>query len=176
MKKYNYVGPDRILERVQDVFAGVRIRNVEDLSNYLDRFDFQGKEPVTLAYVVDISGVLRLRERNSEHVQIANGEKVLGAGEITVDSGSNRPGVIRITNLSTGYCPRPDSWEAVRESMARAGLDHPEDFTTIYSFRRCDNCNLLNVIKDDYFWCEACSSELSAEWNISGGTGIARQK
>ena len=74
--------------------------------------------------------------------------------------------VVGVTNQSTGFCPRPQSWPAVARALERVGLKHPGEFTAIYEFRRCDGCGEINVVKDDWFVCDLCEAELNCEWNF----------
>ena len=94
-------------------------------------------EPFT--FVIDLK--LRMRThvaaRRSEHVACAGGQRVLAAGEIGFEHGSNGWTVDYISNQSTGYCPDLDSWAAVAAAQDRIGLEHPPAFTQQAIFRRC---------------------------------------
>jgi hypothetical protein len=81
----------------------------------------------------------------------------------------NRGGVevAEITNLSTGFCPEPESWEAVRDALDRIGVRHPGQFTSCFVFRRCPGCGGRNVVKEGVFECAVCGSELPPEWNFA---------
>jgi hypothetical protein len=116
--------------------------------------------------VIDLVGMLRLAPRRSEHVACAGGAPVLSAGEITFvhDDGRWRAG--EISNQSTGYCPDLTSWAAVRQALDRAGIDHPGRFTCPIVFRRCPRCQERNIVKDEYYVCAICDTELPGMWNF----------
>jgi mannose-6-phosphate isomerase-like protein (cupin superfamily) len=77
--------------------------------------------------------------------------------------------VEEVTNLSTGYCPEPESWPVVGDALDRLGVVHPGRFTTQVIFRRCPVCGERNVVKDGWFKCQVCGGELPRVWNF--GTG-----
>jgi hypothetical protein len=74
--------------------------------------------------------------------------------------------VEQITNQSTGFCPEPQSWQAVSKALDRIGLTHPGGFTMTCVFRRCTGCATINIVKDDWFRCEVCGVALEAQWNF----------
>lgn len=121
-------------------------------------------EPFT--FVIDLDGILRLAPRRSEHVACAGGAPVLSAGEIIFLQDQGRWMVSEVSNQSTGYCPDPASWPAVKDALDRAGLKHPGHFTDPITFRRCPQCQEPNLVKDDYFFCAVCETELPRAWNL----------
>lgn len=120
---------------------------------------------VTATFIVDTGGRLWLADRQSEHVQCARGGDVLAAGEITFQVAGSCVWVSGVTNQSTGYCPDPASWPAVAASLEEAGLQHPDGFTPEFHFRRCDACDLINLVKDGCWECCVCQSPLPEGWN-----------
>lgn len=46
------------------------------------------------------------------------------------------------------------------------GVPHPGRFTTEAVFRRCPGCGERNIVKDGWFVCGCCGSELPAAWNF----------
>jgi hypothetical protein len=128
----------------------------------------QPKNPddsITLTFIVDTEGFLWINDRHSEHVICANGGDVLSAGEITFKVENNSVSVVAITNQSTGYCPQPESYTAVKQALGQTDIPHPSHFTTAYHFRRCNECGTTNIIKDDWFVCAVCDVDLSKAWN-----------
>jgi RNA polymerase subunit RPABC4/transcription elongation factor Spt4 len=91
---------------------------------------------------------------------------VLSAGEMFFRLTAAGPEVIEVSNQSTGYCPEPESWPAVAAALDRLGVSHPGRFTLALVFRRCPACGQRNVVKDGWFACGVCNSDLSAEWNF----------
>jgi hypothetical protein len=99
-------------------------------------------------------------------VACAAGESVLSAGEIFFDA---RPParVTAVSNLSTGYCPEPQSWAAVATALDQLAVPHPGRFTDEFVFRRCPACGERNLVKDDDYSCALCGADLPAIWNFA---------
>lgn len=123
-------------------------------------------EEVVATFVVDEIGILRIADRRSEHYACAGGRNVQSAGEITFSIANDNISVIWVTNHSTGYCPEPESWPAVEAALERAGIPAPSGFSQAIVFRRCQNCQSINIVKDLAFVCDVCSAMLPREWNV----------
>lgn len=168
MKLYNYVGPRRLAELVG---AGPRGAAIHSPADVLAWAKATGQPlldgSVTATYVVDAEGVLRVADRRSEHVACAGGGPVRCAGEMTFHLGSPVE-VVEVSNQSTGFCPEPESWPAVAEALARAGLEGPGGFSPKCVFRRCLVCEGINLVKCGVFECGVCGQELPAEYNAQG--------
>ena len=123
---------------------------------------------LTATFIVDDQGDLWIADRQSEHVACARRRRVYSAGEMTFSIEGQPPGVVvtAVTNQSTGYCPEPASWPAVAAALDRAGVDHPDDFTARFLFRRCPACRMRNIVKDDWYVCGVCGAELPKRWNF----------
>ncbi|MFJ3659321.1 hypothetical protein ACIPPM_02505 [Streptomyces sp. NPDC090119] len=121
-------------------------------------------EPFT--FVVGVDGVLRLAPRRSEHVACAGGGAVLGAGEISFVREAGGWGVGEVSNHSTGYCPDVTSWSAVARALDDVGLGRPSRFTHEVVFRRCPGCQEHNIVRENYFVCVFCGSDLPEVWNV----------
>lgn len=117
-------------------------------------------------FVVDQAGLLRLSPRRSEHVACAGGQPVLAAGEISFTTADSGWPVSAVSNQSTGYCPDPDCWSAVAASLDQAQISRSNDFTDKLLLRRCPGCGERNVIKDGWFVCAHCDTDLPAHWNF----------
>ncbi|MEU8660352.1 hypothetical protein [Actinoplanes philippinensis] len=159
--RYRYVGPAELAGTdppVGAVVVGSRA--------VLDRrpAGSDPDEPVT--FVVALDGSLRIAPRRSEHVALAGGGDVLAAGEMTFAREGGRWTVAEVTNQSTGYCPGPGCWTAVRRALDHLGLDHPGAFTTEIVFRRCPSCGERNIVRDGDFTCALCDSALPLTWNF----------
>jgi len=166
---FRYVGPRDLLDQVRTENKGQGIHSPSDLNDWISNQTAQDpSEPFT--YVVDSSGILRLAPRRSEHVACAGGEPVLAAGEVSFQRQLERWDVVEVSNQSTGYCPDVDSWPAVADALERAGLAHPQGFTSIVVFRRCPTCCQLNIVRDGEFICLFCDDLLPQEWNIDDET------
>lgn len=164
-KKYQYVGPLEIAIAAKTQPSGTQIRSKDELTNWLkgspteQRTD--GLSVATFSIGLDLE--LRLAPRRSEHVACASGQSILSAGELVIDDNYD---VVETSNQSTGYCPEPDSWAAVEAAFDQIGLNHPGRFTCEVIFRRCQKCGERNIVKDSWYYCMICSSELSRTWNF----------
>ncbi len=54
-------------------------------------------------------------------------------GELIVERDQS-PRISGVINQSTGYCPEPDCWGAVRSASGRLGVEVPGGFTPPSSF------------------------------------------
>ncbi|WP_285567975.1 hypothetical protein [Streptomyces sp. RTGN2] len=124
-------------------------------------------EPFT--FVIGTDGVLRLAPRRSEHVACAGGDMVLSAGEISFVCDEGRWAVGEVSNQSTGYCPDVTSWTTVAHALDDIELGRPSGFTHEVVFRRCPDCQELNIVREDDFVCVFCGSGLPAAWNVDPG-------
>ena len=166
VKTYRYVGPEHIRERSKDLPPGFVISAPEDVVRWVEESgQFRGSDDVTATFVIDLEGRLRIADRRSEHVACSGGTEVRSAGEITFAL-QNDVAVVEISNQSTGYCPEPQSWEAVLTALEAAGLDHPGCFTAVFEFRKCPDCRERNLVKDDWFECAVCGCDLPRTWNF----------
>ena len=102
---------------------------------------------LTVTFIVDAAGLLWIADRHSEHVSCARGGDVLSAGEMTFEADNGKVSVIGITNQSTGYCPKPESWPAVAAALDKSGIQHPNCYTQSFLFRRCESCGQTNIVK-----------------------------
>jgi hypothetical protein len=165
---YSYVGPEPIRLKTQGLPGGRRIGSLANLKVWLA--EAQGAEAhdglIAATFVIDPECRLRLASRRSEHVACAGSGPVLSAGEMFFSVGADGVAVEDVSNLSTGYCPEPESWAAVSEALDRIGVVHPGRFTTEVSFRRCTACGERNVVKDGWFECQVCGAELPLDWNF----------
>lgn len=146
-RSYQYVGPAEIREVARSQQTGTQIMTRGDLLRWVGSFPAErtASRMLTATFTINLDGNLYLAPRRSEHVACASGGPVLSAGEITVDDDLE---VVEITNLSTGFCPEPESWPAVSTTLDRIGLVHPEQFSTKLLFRLCPACGQRNIIKD----------------------------
>ncbi|MCB1047773.1 MAG: hypothetical protein KDC10_11310 [Calditrichaeota bacterium] len=161
MQLFHYVGPLEIYERAKSSPPGTPIVSRDDS---LAWFAQNGKDEDGWAtYVVGSDGCLLVAPRRSEHVSCASGLPVLAAGELHFEENGS---IDEISNLSTGYCPNEGCWPEVRCALERAGLKHPDGFTSIAIFRRCPCCNNHSIVKDNWFVCPFCDSPLPVEWNF----------
>ncbi len=119
-----------------------------------------------MTFIIDVEGWLWIADRHSEHYACAAGGDVLSAGEMTFELQTGTISAVEITNQSLGYCPEPESWPSVENALNRAGISHPGGFTTAFIFRRCESCGAKNLVKDDWYCCALCGSELPRHWNF----------
>src|SRR5689334_5722958 len=128
MRLYRYVGPPALLAAAPAYPAGTRIGNRDSFDRWISgRTPAELREPFT--YVVDRHKSLLVAPRQTEHVACAAGERVHGAGELTLAGHPEGWYVDAISNQSTGYCPDVASWPAVAAALDRIGLPRPDRFT-----------------------------------------------
>ncbi|GID29418.1 hypothetical protein [Paractinoplanes brasiliensis] len=164
---YRYVGPAE-LRGAQAGATAVAITTPDLLADWLSRRNpDELAEPFT--FVVTLDGSLKLAPRRSEHVALAGGDMVLGAGEMTFVQAGAGWCVAEVTNQSTGFCPDPDSWPVVAATLDSLGLSHPGGFTDKVTFRLCPNCAERNIVRDEDFTCAICDCTLPAHWNFVPG-------
>jgi hypothetical protein len=165
---YRYVGAKHIADRAPPVPAGILVEAPEDILGWIrethQELDATGN--VIATFIVDESGGLRIADRRSEHVVCAGGRPVRSAGEMTFTISRNIVRVTWITNQSTGYCPEPESWPAVRDSLEHARIPSLDGFSQAFHFRRCPTCGFINIIKNELFECGVCSAPLAGNWNF----------
>lgn len=166
-RHYRYVGPTEIADRVAGGCGGIVIDSIGTLDDWLRSMDaFQRGGSHTVTFVVGLDGQLRVADRRSEHVKCAGGQPVLSAGEMTFVCEEDRIFVERVTNQSTGYCPEPESWKAVADSLDLIPTGRPDSFDPAIVFRKCNSCSQINIIKDGWFFCDVCQAPLPKHWNF----------
>jgi len=166
-RSYRYVGPEHVRAAAAGAAPGAAIRGADDLERWLEAHASEregGLVPAT--FVVALGGDLHVASRRSEHVACAAGQPVLSAGELFFE---HRPAahLVAASNLSTGYCPEPESWPSVAAALDRAGIRHPGRFTSEFVFRRCPSCAERNLVKDEHFACAICGADLPPTWNFA---------
>lgn len=165
MRLYRYVGPEDIRRKAAGSPGGTVVASAADLLRFCRERQGEGL-PLVVTFVVDAEGRLRLADRRSEHVACAEGGPVLSAGEMSLEVTKKGVEVVEVSNHSTGYCPEPESWPALRTALDALSVPHPGGFTSEVVFRRCPSCGQRNVVKDGWFACGVCGSELPQDWNF----------
>ncbi|MFD5632875.1 hypothetical protein ACFWJM_01815 [Streptomyces sp. NPDC127077] len=165
-RRYRYVGPAELKGAVRPGDCGFRISSAADFDRWIaERSTTELAEPFT--FVVGMDGALRLAPRRSEHVACADGDTVLSAGEIGFVREADRWAVSEVSNQSTGYCPDISTWPAVARALDDVELGRPSGFTHEVVFRRCPDCQEINIVREDDFVCVFCGSDLPAVWNVN---------
>jgi hypothetical protein len=167
-RQYQYVGPTHHLAKIESGRQGTVIRSAEDVNAWSRSAD-EGADHIGLlvvTYIVDVDHNLRIAPRRSEHVVCAGGHPVLAAGEMSFEFTRGGITLVEVSNQSTGYCPEPGCWTEVERALDDANIPHPHNFTTSCTFRRCDHCGQTNIVKDDWFQCGICGSDLPKIWNF----------
>jgi hypothetical protein len=169
MRHYHYVGSRDLLESLPENSGRFSPKSAESINQWI----IETKQPremdgsVVLTFIIALDGKLWLNERRSEHVLCAAKQDVLSAGEITFAMDKTGLQRVEVTNQSTGYCPEPESWPAVASALDELSIQHPDGFTTAYIFRRCEECQSTNLVKDNWFYCAVCDAPLPQEWNFA---------
>lgn len=168
MKRYHYVGPKEFEHYAESNIVRTQVRSQHDVVAWFQQTHPRLKSylEVTATYIVDTDGHVWVTDRCYEHIACARGRDVLAAGEITFEVEQQTVEVTSISNQSTGYCPEPSCWLAVCEALDAANISRPPSFTYAFDFRLCEVCHSINVIKEDNFTCEVCSTKLPSHWNF----------
>ncbi|RYX82509.1 hypothetical protein EON83_18925 [bacterium] len=161
--RYEYVGPVGLRAHVNGT-ARFRVETAESVVEWARTQPKGGALVAT--FIVDAKGKLWLADRRSEHISCARGGRVRAAGEIEFQVAKNKVEVVGATNQSTGFCPRVESWEALKVALDAVGVAHLSYWTAAFEFRRCEQCGELNVVKDEWFVCSNCDEDLPDVWNI----------
>lgn len=165
---YRYVGADAIRKALPAESDRTQIQSARDVLEWIARTrqELSPDGMVVVTFVIALDGMLWINDRRSEHILCAAGQDVLSAGEMTFAVHRQKVEVSEVTNQSTGYCPEPESWRVVERALENAKLSHPAEFTTAYTFRRCEQCQMINLVKEGWFKCEVCGTVLPAGWNF----------
>lgn len=163
-RTYAYVGPRRLLEQAASTIDRLEPKSGPELLGWLRARSLLPH--ATLTYVVMPTGRLRVSERHAEHVACAQASDVLAAGELEVVEDEDSIWVEGVTKQSTGYCPEPRCFAAVRGSLEGIGLNVPDAFSHEFIFRRCPECATINIVKEDDFECSSCGNGLPRDWNF----------
>lgn len=165
---YPYVGSQEIFDSVDFNFVGYKISKSEDILNWIEKTAQElTNDGVIATFIINENHELVINDRHSEHVLCAGGKNVISAGEISflIDK-KDKISINEISNQSTGYCPKPESWKYVNEVLSKLGIEYPNYFTLAFDFRLCTNCQTINLIKEQIFECQVCENELDSEWNF----------
>ena len=168
---YQYVGSRGIAARAGSDVRGAPITSPADLVRWIASTGDTSRAgtELTVTFVVNAEGTLLVADRHSEHVACAGGRPVRAAGELCFALEGARVTVSRVSNQSTGYCPEPESWDAVATALRSAGLEPTDGFDPRCAFRRCENCGALNLVKCGVFECGVCEAELPRADNVQTG-------
>ena len=169
MKEYKYVGPHELLGLISCASTRQYIQSKRDILSWIKRTHQKTNAAgeVVATFIMDTNGCLWVADRHSEHVACAAGGPVLSAGEMGFRVTKEEIEVSNVTNQSTGFCPDAASWPRVAEALRGVGLSHPDEFTVSFTFRRCDGCGSINLVKDDWFVCGVCDAELNQAANLN---------
>jgi len=159
---YAYVGPPEIREAAARQSAGRAIDSPAALRAWWNEAGRDDADQIATC-VVTTDGVLRIAPRRSEHVACSAGGNVLAAGELGFEEDAGALRVVLVTNLSTGFCPRVESWESMAHALDAIGVARPATWTAAFEFRRCTECSERNVIKDDWWECAICGAAAGVE-------------
>lgn len=167
-REYRYVGPNEIRDNLAKTSQRVLIESQTDIFNWIKNTNQQPEQNdlVVATFIIDTEGQLWINDRRSEHVLCAAGKNVFSAGEMAFEVDQNHVEVIEVSNQSTGYCPEPESWWAVKQALNEIKIPHPPYFTMKFIFRLCEKCGTKNIVKDSWFECAVCQAPLNEKWNF----------
>ena len=166
-RSYSYVGPEEIIAKMDTQFEGYKIYTSKDIQKWIvSTKQVNTNQRIIATFIINEQEELVISDRHSEHVFCAGGKKVLSAGEITFCFDDKEIYVSEISNQSTGYCPKPNSWQVVEIVLDTLNIEYPPYFTSAFKFRHCEHCQSNSLIKEDIFVCAVCDTTLDLEWNF----------
>lgn len=71
-----------------------------------------------------------------------------------------------VSNQSTGFCPQVESWSVMDEVLRGLGCVYPSEWTMACEFRRCETCEALALVKEDWYECVFCQASLLYTYNV----------
>ena len=158
MHRYNYVGPTEIGKRT---FASERhlVTCPEDVRNGIsnNRTAVAGGSMMA-TFVIDTTS-LRGLQTSQRTCRVCTWRRRAFSWRDDIVHGLDERWQFRGYHKSTGYCPGIDSWPVVAVALDKARIGHPNGFTVKCVFRKC-SCGQINIIKDNYFQCAVCGSQL----------------
>ncbi|AFM06300.1 hypothetical protein Fleli_3998 [Bernardetia litoralis DSM 6794] len=165
---YSYVGSQEIFDSVDINFVGYKISKSKDILNWIEKTAQELiNNSIIATFIINENHQLVINDRHSEHVQCAGGKNVISAGEISfLIEKKDKISINEISNQSTGYCPKPESWKYVEKVLSKIEIEYPNYFTLAFDFRLCTNCQTINLIKEQVFECQMCETELDLKWNF----------
>lgn len=86
--------------------------------------------PIT--YIINTNNELFAGMLIEEHVQAAQGEDVIAAGEILLEYKNHIWAAVELNNRSNGYFPARSTYPIVAAILDKAGIRHPEQFTYLH--------------------------------------------
>ena len=165
--EYGYIGPEKFLKNLDKKYKGFLINDRNDIEKWILQTDqiTDSNGLIIATFIINLENKLLINDRHSEHVQCANGENILSAGEIGfVVKNTKVEGIEFISNQSTGYCPSSRSWDKVEKAINEIeGIEVPKEFEPKFEFSYCSNCQSLKIVKDEYYYCHRCDNELYSE-------------
>lgn len=161
--EYPYVGSHEIRKLADAPIERFHPQSPRELLEWMAH---QSVRSATFTFVVSLEGRLLLSARGTEHVALAQGANVRGAGEISLAVHRDIIHVTSVTNQSTGYCPEPSCWLHVKAALEAAGLTPTDGFTHEFHFRRCTRCHTINLLKPEFPDCPVCGEQLPEKWNL----------
>lgn len=160
---YKYVGSKEILRCIKPNAKGYKINSSLDIQEWIIQTEqtLDENNEIIATFIIDTTHNLKINDRHLEHVACAEGNPVLSAGEIIFEINNGKvTKITHITNQSTGYCPQINSWKEVDKALKKLDLPFPPFFTQEFIFRICEKCDNINIIKDNFFVCNICESNL----------------
>lgn len=161
--EYRYVGSAEIRKQADAPIERFHPRSLRELHQWMAH---RSLRHATFTYVVTLDSRLLLSARGTEHVALAQGANVRGAGELSLEIPRGLVQLTSVTNQSTGYCPEPSCWPHVKAALEAVGIAPPNGFTHEFHFRRCTRCHTINLLKPEFPDCPVCGEQLPEQWNL----------
>ena len=175
MRGYDYIGSAQFLPQ-GEFPPRVQLTGLDALRVWMHEHegDLDMEECIPATFVIDPEARFWIADRATEHVACARLGRVLAAGEVFFSGMRGNPYIHRISNQSAGYCPEPESWDAVETALEALGIEHPVGFEPCCIFRRCPDCATVVIVKDAEYTCLVCGAALPPTWNIGPADEVSQ--
>lgn len=120
---YRYVGPDSSLEKAKKAEGQLMVSNSElDSASRIFEECASFVPPHPQTYIVNCDEEMLIGGLLSEHTEVARGEDVYAAGEVTFRKVENNWQVEYINNRSNGYLPAGSSFHWVKKFFEKSAV------------------------------------------------------
>lgn len=130
--RYSFAGREDMWKDSRSMEGRILINSAQDLDRNFDVLEKHSKENRPQTYIVDECGKLAIGGSLDEHVDVAKGDLVLAAGEITFSKKGNVWKAEYLNNRSNGYYPDGSSFVHVKKALESGGINCGDSFTEVF--------------------------------------------
>jgi hypothetical protein len=129
---YTYVGEEERRQTAEMNYHRFLIRDQEDLKKAIPLIETEknGHPSKPQTYIITIDNKMYIGGDVHEHVDVAQGEDVLAAGEAFFEKYNGKWIIEKINNRSYGYFPDKTCFKEVKKALQNSGITHPDYITS----------------------------------------------